>query len=420
MKLRKIKKFAIGLAAISLALVQFGCEQDWQKEYESSILAAANTLTVTIDNFTDSTLTVSYNMTGAGRVTLAVMPTSVDAPAVASLVKRSIDDAIYIDYFKHDDGNATGTITYDGLYPYTSYTVYGISHNLDGVASEMIASNSIRTLDLAEPVLKSYTPKGQDPRVDSDQPIVLTFSENVQYDNTKQVVFSSYFFGINAVVPEDSISIVGNVVTINYGILPFNDYCFVSYEEGAFADYTGNQCEAVVSGVIGGYLEGIWFRVEMNPIMNIEKIFDNFLGDYGATEYDVSDSISGAYGPYDVTISADENVEYGIIISNFFDVGADVKLEMKADGSIYCPTQYCYHSSTYNVDIWVQGYTNSGSILEVNYGHWDYTDYSINMSFTLFVPNINYWADVHMTFDKETGKSEKRFNGRTTDYFPFK
>ncbi|MEA2107754.1 MAG: Ig-like domain-containing protein, partial [Bacteroidota bacterium] len=307
----KLVGFFIALAFLA------SCENEAFEEYSSVPVADAPGLTLTIDSNTDSAITVSYNMDMAGRVTLAVLPASVDTPTLVNMKGRDTDNYYY---YKHDEGDAQGTITYDGLEPYTEYIVYGVGQNLDGVFSEIISTKAVRTEDFVNPVLVSYAPAGQNPSVASDQPIVLTFSENVEYDNTKEVVFSSYFGAINEVVPEDSISISGNVVTINWGILPYADYCFISYEEGAFADYTGNLAAEVVSGVFGGYLEGIWFRVETDPATQLGVIFENFLGDYSCTDYSNADSSTLDWGPYAVTISENEATEepYDVIIEGYW------------------------------------------------------------------------------------------------------
>lgn len=408
MKLKKIRNIAIGLAAISIALIQFGCEQDWQEELDSTPVDAAPAVTIAIDSNTDSTLTASYSINVPGRVTLALIE-GVDTPAIADLEKRTFETTLYK---IHDDEAGQGTITYEGLDPYTQYRMVAMGHNTDGVASEMFLTDVIRTQDFANPELEDYTPAGQNPKVASNQPIVLTFSEPVVYDNTKEVTFSSYFGALSEVVPEDSISISGNVVTISYGILPFNDYCFISYGEGTFTDMAGNPCEEVVSGVIEGYLEGIWFRVETDPATQLGVIFENFLGDFACTDFYNSDSVTVDWGPYSVEITEDEDVEYGVIISNFWAWGVDAKFQFHEDGTITCSEQLLdgvdmgdTHGASYDgYGIWVKGW--APDIYSFAVGHWDYTDFSFDIALSFI--NDTYgsiYSDIYQSYEVSTSKT---------------
>lgn len=391
------------------------CDKEAFEEYSSVPADAAPALTVTIDSFTDSTITVSYSMTGAGRVTLAVMPASVDAPDIASLEKRSIDDALYLEYFKHDDGSASGTVTYDGLDPFVSYIVYGIGHNLDGVASDLIASNTIKTLDFANPVLEGYKPAGSTTtRALSNQPIVLTFSEPVLYDETKPLHFFGYFYGLDVEIPADSISISGNVVTIKYGILPFNDYCFLEYAEGAFTDLSYNPCEEVVSGVIGGYLEGIWFRVETNPVTQIGVIFENFLGEYTCTDYLNDDSTTVDWGPYGVTVTENTVTDepYDVLISGYwgYSKGTFV-VTFNANFTITATYQNTglildnvFGAGNYGADEVVYSNIWSPDNYGTPIGHWNYSDFSFNFA-VLFYNNIygQIYDDLYQEYVKDDG-----------------
>ncbi|MFP4023163.1 MAG: Ig-like domain-containing protein [Thiohalospira sp.] len=401
----KLVGFFIALAFLA------SCENEAFEEYSSVPVADAPGLTLTIDSNTDSAITVSYNMDMAGRVTLAVLPASVDTPSLVDMKARDTDDYYY---YKHDEGEALGTITYEGLEPYTEYIVYGVGQNLDGVFSEIINTEAVRTEDFVNPELVSYTPVGQDPPVASDQPIVLTFSENVEYDNTKEVVFSAYFSGIDEVIPEDSISISGNEVTINWGILPYNDYCFISYEEGAFTDYSDNPVDEVVSGVIGGFLEGIWFLVETDPSTQLSEIFENFLGEYECTDYLNDDSTTVDWGPYEVTITEDPDVEYGVIIDNFWAWGITAKFQFNTDGTITCSEQLLdvslgdvWGNSDYDdYGVWLKGW--SPDIYTIPVGHWDYSDFSFDIALafiTDYEAKMQAYSDIYQSYEKPSGKA---------------
>jgi hypothetical protein len=298
------------------------CDKEAFEEYSSVPADAAPALTVTIDSFTDSTITVSYSMTGAGRVTLAVMPTSIGAPTVSSLEKRSIkeDDYNYLEYFKHEEGSASGTMTYDGLKPNTSYTVYGIGHNLDGVASEMITSNTIKTLDFANPIIAGLSPGKGSSDVAIDKDIVITFSENVTYVAGKVITVFSDFGPLNEVITADNILVEGNKVTINCPDFPFEDYINLTMEAGTFIDEQGNEC-----GAINAYPTAPNYWFETRP----EIYFDNITGHYyviSENEIGFGDGESGGYW-----LDIERTGEYELTIYNLTFTGAELVLTLNPD-----------------------------------------------------------------------------------------
>mgnify|MGYP001317559231 CR=1 FL=1 len=279
------------------------CEKEAFEDYSSTPAAAAPTLTVTIDSNTDSAMTVSYNMNVAGRVTLAVVPTSVDTPSIGDLESRVVAGASYIDYFKHDAGDAQGTKTYTGLMPYTQYRVFAIGQNRDGVPSEMVITGSIRTQDFAIPVISSFSPaKGaEDIAIDAD--LTLTFSEPVTYVSGKNIRLSSDGGTYDETILAASLVISGNVVTIEHGDWPYGDYINLEIEEGAFIDASGNACAAIN---LYPTTPNYWF--ETMP----EIYFENITGHYYVASENEIGFGNGERGGYWVDIEQVGDYEIAI------------------------------------------------------------------------------------------------------------
>ncbi len=402
------------------------CEKDAFKEYDSVPAKGEPTLALAIVSNTDSAITVSYDMDMAGRVTLALVPADSDTATVAALEAQIIEDAVYIDYFKHDNGNAIDTITYSELIPYASYKFLAIGHNVDGIASKVVISDVVKTQDFANPVVDSYSPdavKGTSAEV---LPTIV-FSEPVKYIEGKSIEITSYFTGYSETIIADSIVYSGNTVSFKHSKFPFNDYMFVNMEEGAFADASGNATEdSFVSGVEGGYLVGFWFQTGPDPVTVLENIFDNFLGDYACTDYSNSDSTTVDWGPYDVTITEDPDVEFGVIVDNFWAWGVTAKFQFKEDGTIICSEQLLdgvdmgsiYGSDYDGYGIWVKGWLSSTYSYPV--GHWDYSDFSFDIALSFINHDFgSVYGDIYQLYAKPEAKVLKNNKESTDKVFPY-
>jgi len=246
------------------------CDKEAFEEYSSVSVADAPGLTLTIDSNTDSAITVSYNMNMAGRVTLAVLPASVDTPAIADMQGRPTADYYY---YKHDEGDAQGTITYEGLEPYTQYRVYGVGQNLDGVFSAIVSTEASRTDDFDAPTLDieaGVSPAvSASPATSNDFEIMLSFNEPVVLASSVDMELGYYDPIADAIdwmpVVKDSISVSGNTVTIPQmkAELIDGEKVYLSIAEGSILDRNGNEYVGVESGIdTEGYPFGMYWRVD--------------------------------------------------------------------------------------------------------------------------------------------------------------
>lgn len=284
------------------------CDKEAFEENSSVPAAGAPTLTVTILSNTDSTLTVSYNMSVAGRVTLAVIPTAVDTPAIADLEARAFEGATYIEYFIHDTGNAHDTITYSGLLPNTSYRLFGIGHNTDGVVSTLVITDAVVTQDFANPVISSFSPAKGDEDISITEDIVLTFHEPVTYVSTKSIRLFSDYAAYDELIPAENISVVGNVVTISHSDWPYDDYINLEMEEGTFVDENGNPSAAYLYYPAS---PNYWFSTAP------EIYFDKITGHYYVTSENEIGFGYGESGGYWVDIEQTDYYEISIYNLSF-------------------------------------------------------------------------------------------------------
>lgn len=344
--MKKLNKNIFKLFGFFLAIVVIAvaCEQEAFEEYSSVPADAAPTVTVTIDSNTDSTLTVSYNMNVAGRVTLAVLAAGVDTPTVVTMETQDADVlmAHAVSYLEHDDGNAQGTVTYTGLMPYSQYWVVGLGHNTDGVPSEIVMTDLIRTQDFASPVISSFSPAGGADGVEIDADIVLTFSEDVSYVSGKTITLTSDIMGYNEVVDEADIAVAGNVVTISHSDFPYSDYINLEMEAGTFVDASGNgSAEYFLWPATPNY----WF--ETKPEIDFTKLVGGF---YVSSENEIGFG-SGERGGYFVNIEKED--DYTLRVTNLRFDGAELFLTLNpADNSITVADQAVVYNDYYAEDVY--------------------------------------------------------------------
>ncbi|MDY6801758.1 MAG: Ig-like domain-containing protein [Bacteroidota bacterium] len=393
---------------IAIAFIA-SCEQEAFEEYSSVPVADAPGLTLTIDSNTDSAITVSYNMNMAGRVTLAILPASVDTPTVADMQGRPTADYYY---YKHDDGDAQATITYEGLEPYTEYRVYGVGQNLDGVFSDIIMTESVRTQDFVNPVIVAYSPEKAATGVSNTVLPTIEFSEPVTYVDGKLIELTGLFSGYIETIVADSIVYDGNKVSFKHSEFPFNDFIFINIDEGAFEDASGNISPEVYT--VNGVQLDWYFRTEPDPDTQLSVIFENFLGDYECTDYSNADSTTVDWGPYSVTVSEDTDVEYGVIIDNFWAWGITAKFQFHEDGTITCSEQLLDvtlgditgNPAYDDYGVWVKGWRPD--IYTITVGHWDYTDFSFDIALaflTDYGAKMQAYPDIYQSYEKPSGKA---------------
>lgn len=327
MKLIKIRKFAIGLAAISVALIQFGCEQDWQKDFESSVLASANTVTVSVNAVEDSTAIVNYTLSTIGRVFIAVVPGTdeTETPDPQNLLKLTVADAVFaIQIIKDNASELTGSVNVPGLIQNTSYKVYALPVNIDGVLGTVATTDAFETSDSFNPTLDLDA--GISPAISSsaaqstDFDITLTFSEPVVLapDFDIQIGYRDAETKlINwVVVDNDNISISSNKVIINQMQSMINgQYVFLTIAQGAITDRTGNPFDGVTSGIIDNKLAGIYWRVSKEAKVALEVLPDP---EVYVTDPSAFDVIKLVY-PYELNTLSLDDYESSMIKVRYYD-----------------------------------------------------------------------------------------------------
>ena len=263
MKQIKIKKFTIGLLALLVALIQFGCEQDWQEEYEPSVLDAANTATVTVNTVEDSTAIIEYSLSTVGRVFIAVVPGTDESetPDPQDMLKLDVADAVFAKQIVMDDAaELSGSVKVSGLIQNTSYKVFALPVNTDGVLGTIATTAAFTTSDIYDPTLDldaGISPAiSSSPAQEIDFAITLTFNEPVILATDFDIQLG-YRDPIDPElitwipVHEDSISISGSAVTIKQmQELITGQYVLLSIAEGAITDRSGNEYAGVTSDFI--------------------------------------------------------------------------------------------------------------------------------------------------------------------------
>ena len=276
MKLNMIKQIAAGLGVLSFAVVLYSCEADWEKDYKAVTLKAPATATVSVTSIADSTALLNYSLSVTGRLYVAVVPGTDETPApdAQAILKQTVGGAVFSkQIILNDAGALSSSVIVSGLVQNTSYKVFALPVNDDGVLGEIVTTEAFSTSDHHAPVLDLDS--GVNPAITGnasidlnfkpvltfDEPVVLaeTFSIKMGYRNavTLEIVWVD--------VPKDSITISGRNVTIAQPATTMNgQYVFLSIGDGSIKDRAGNSYEGVTSGIIGGYLEGIYWRIKFS------------------------------------------------------------------------------------------------------------------------------------------------------------
>ncbi len=255
-------KYFKGLGLLSLmALLVSSCTEF--KEFESTQLGPAPTITLSIVSVQDSTFTVSVTSNGDGYASVILLPGSGnDIPEdPENLLTGNIVSLEY--QSKMVKANQPTSFTFEGLYQWSLYEVQSAANNADGKVSE-VATVTVGTDDKHGPVLSATDPGiTYDPVLPIGGPVTLIFDEWVQYDDSKALTFAGFYSGLEAAAA--SVEVDGNVVTVTPAEdFPYRDYIWLSYPEGAFTDYAGNLTAEVTTyyDEDAGAFVGLYWRVE--------------------------------------------------------------------------------------------------------------------------------------------------------------
>jgi hypothetical protein len=302
--LKYIKR--IGIFVLSLLVVS--CTEF--QEFESTTYGPGPTVSIAQVSVQDSTFTVSVTSSAAGSASVILLPGSGnEVPGdPGDLATGNINAMDY--QSKHVVANTPTNFTFNGLVQNATFEVMAVSTNLDGKYSD-VSTLVIGTDDTHAPVLVETNPAvGYDPVLAVDGSVVLIFDEPVLYDDTKDLVFSEFYDGVDVVA--GSVTVDFNEVTVTFGEdLTNRDYVMLSYPEGAFTDHSGNLTPAMESYFDGAGLVGLYWRAVAKDFEPISITPEDAVVPTGfdivltfAEEVDAGDVADG-----DITLTYDDGMD---------------------------------------------------------------------------------------------------------------
>lgn len=256
-----MKKIQIYLIAIlTLGMVIAGCNNQME-DYESTPADAAPTATIAVEGVGDSTFTLTIGSNASGYLGFILVSDTTLMPAAINIISGNWDGeagVIATTAYKLD-ASGTMVLPLGGLLPDSYYKVYTAASNTDGMESEVV-SYTIKTNDNYGPTFSSSSPEiSEDAVVAIGADIVLSFDEPILKGSGK---FTFNYFTEGVSMDADSVVVNGNSITIVQPHMAYaGDYVFLSWEEGAVTDLSGNVCEARESAFIAGTgLVGNYYR----------------------------------------------------------------------------------------------------------------------------------------------------------------
>ena len=273
MKFQKIKTFALGLLVASIAITQYSCEADWLKEYDDVTLKQPSTATVAVNTIKDSTAMLDYSLSKVGRLFIVVVPGNDETavPDASTILTLKTAGSVFKKQVVFNDAAAlSASVKITGLVQNTSYKVFALPVNEDGVQGTIVTTDAFTTSDNYAPTLSLSS--GISPSVSSSAAQTLTFSPVLTFSEpivlnstfTIQMGYRNAVTGVitNLDVPSNKISISGNKLTIAQPSTSTinGQYVFLSIAAGSIKDRAGNVYAGVTSGITGGLLTGIYWR----------------------------------------------------------------------------------------------------------------------------------------------------------------
>lgn len=166
----------------------------------------------------------------------------------------------------------TTTLTIDDADPNTTYQVYAVAANDKGVIGDVVVK-SITTTDGLVPGAATISKKAD------DRAVTIGFTEALV--RGEGAVTAKYYKEWDILNPVDvdaeniTVEVSGKNVTFAAADVPDGAYLCFSWEEGAFKDLKGNNCEAQVSGLNmnTGKFTGAWVRATSVPF----EISDDYI-----------------------------------------------------------------------------------------------------------------------------------------------
>ena len=303
-----------GLLAL-MALLLSSCTEF--KEFESTQLGPAPSITLSLVSVQDSTFTVSVTSNGDGYASVILLPGSGN-PVPEDPENILTGNVSSLEYqSKMVKANQATNFTFQGLFQWALYEVQSAANNADGKVSE-VRTLTVGTDDNYGPVLSATDPGiSYSPELPVGGPITLVFDEWVLYDDDKILTFTSYYG--DEEMAAGSVEVDGNVVTVTPAEdFTYRDYIWLSYPEGAFTDYAGNPTAEIVTYLDeeAGEFVGLFWRVE-------EFMYD------AASITPEADSVDASR--FDIVVTFDDEVDIDDVedamITLSYDDGVDVLIK---------------------------------------------------------------------------------------------
>jgi len=384
------KQYILALIALFVMAIGFSsCEEEdeYTTDYNTGTPPAA-TVSLVSGSITDTGAEIVVSSNQDGIVWYVAVPAGSEATFEG--YEFVLDD---IDYYDGGDvevkANANDTIDLT-LFEGNTYSVYVVATNEAGQSGAVSSALSIAVTDESSPYVDSYSPGFQSAGLSIKTETVLTFNEPVTYVTGKVIELWGYNSGWSEIIAEENIIVSGNTVTLQHDTdYPYNDFIIHSVDAGAFVDASGNE-----SAAISGF--SYYYKTEVNPASLLENAFEEFLGVMHCTDYDYNDSTTLDYGPYAVTLTADEETEepYDVIIEGYWGYGVTARMTFNEDGTVSCPANHI-DGLTYGGEevFWVRAYDganpyNPGEVV----GHWDWTDNSFNISVEIYGEYLGWFS----------------------------
>lgn len=263
MKIKIFKSIAVIMLMSVVALMQFGCEQDWQKAFEPSEMGAPTSATISVTAVADSTCVLDYTASGIGQLYVVVVVDG-ERPDSSKMIKLTASSIYNKQLFLTTSDELSGSLSVSGLEQNKSYRAYALPLNTDNVFGELASSEAFTTSDSYSPEKYTASPAASGTaNKAADFEVTLTFEEPVLVNNADSIIFLYYDPLTGNMIPsiaESSAS--GKTITAKQTATPTpGQYVFLYIGNNAIKDPSGNLFAGVVSGIEGEYLVGLYYRI---------------------------------------------------------------------------------------------------------------------------------------------------------------
>lgn len=214
----------------------------------------------------DSSFTLNFSSDKAGYLGYALVSDTTVMATALNILSGSIageSSTIANEVFESESAGSY-TINISGLNPNKYYKVFCSATNANGVQSNL-ESYLFKTNDNYGPSLMETSPsRSLDPEQSTDFEVVLTFDEPIGSVDASKFTFKYYNEDIEATAGSAEVNPANSmqVIVKQAKEALAGDYVFLSYEEGAVKDLSGNSAAARESGIVEGAAAGLYWRAE--------------------------------------------------------------------------------------------------------------------------------------------------------------